>query len=343
VLQVKNGPLDFQPREPFHPLFGAMPATRLGLELQITKEYLGFATHLAYLGTLFEEVLRTDTLAQGKGSTVAKIIAGQGAGPSVIAGVANTGRDRNWCGSHFDQANWFAFGRLAWNPQAAAGEVAREWVQRTFSSDPRAVEAIASIMLASRETVVDYMTPLGLAHLMGTGHHYGPAPWVNDLSRPEWNPAYYHRADANGIGFDRTATGSNAVSQYAPPLAAQFSDAARTPPELLLWFHHLAWDTKLASGRTLWEELLRHYDRGLTQVAAWQQQWAALSSAIDPERHAQVASMLAVQRREARWWRDASIAYWQSLSGRALPAGVAAPEFPLAYYQALSFPDAPGR
>lgn len=345
VLQVKNGPIDFQPREPFHPLFGAMPRTALGLELQVTKEYLGFATHLAYLGPLFEEVLRADTFTAGRGTTVARVVTagGDASRLTAVAGVANTGRDRNWSGSHFDQANWFVFGRMAWNPQASARDIAAEWVRLTFGAPPGAEAQIVAMMMESREAVVDYMTPLGLTHLMGTGHHYGPAPWVSELSRPEWNPVYYHRADAQGIGFDRTASGSNAVSQYAPEVAAVFADRSRVPLDLLLWFHRVSWDAPLPTGRTLWEELLWRYDRGVSTVAAWQQQWAALRQQIDAPRHGEIAAMLGVQLREAQWWRDASIAYWQSVSGRSLPAGVSPPARSLAEYQQLQFPLAPGR
>ncbi|WP_426336847.1 alpha-glucuronidase family glycosyl hydrolase [Pseudoduganella sp. R-31] len=323
VVQVKNGPLDFQPREPVHPLFGAMPKTPLMMEFQVTKEYLGFATHLAYLGTLYEETLRN----------AAPAVAG-------MAGVANIGSSRTWSGSHFDQANWYAFGRLAWNPQARARDIALEWAGRTFSA--KAAPDIAGLMMMSREAVVDYMTPLGLTHLMGTGHHYGPAPWVSDLARPEWNPAYYHRAHSKGIGFDRTATGSNALAQYAPALAQRWSDPRNTPPEYLLWFHHLPWDYAMPSGRTLWAELLAHYDSGVAAVAEMQQRWQRLKPLIDARRHQEVAQRLAVQRQEAQWWRDASIAYFQSVSKLPLPAGVQAPPHSLEYYKSLHFPFAPG-
>jgi alpha-glucuronidase len=345
VLQVKNGPIDFQPREPFHPLFGAMPRTSVGLELQITKEYLGFTTHVAYLGTLWEEVLRADTHARGPGSTVARVVDGTlfGSAHSVMAGVANTGTDRNWSGSIFDQANWYAFGRLAWDPGASAEAIAREWIVMTFGSDPQVMTEVLPLMMGSRETVVDYMTPLGLAHLMDTGHHYGPGPWVDDLSRPEWNPVYYHRADKLGIGFDRTASGSNAVAQYAPAVAQRYGDLASTPPELLLWFHHLDWDHRLPSGRTVWEELVYRYDHGAREVEVMQERWHRLEGRIDAQRYESVAAMLQIQRREARWWRDASIAYFQSVSGRALPAGITPPARTLDYYRALKFPYAPGR
>lgn len=344
VLQVKNGPIDFQPREPFHPLFGAMPATALGMEFQITKEYLGFATHLAYLGPLYEEVLKADTFTAGEGSTVARIIADTGGGRrlTAMAGVANTGRDRNWSGSQFDQANWFAFGRLAWNPEASAADIASEWIRRTFDVDAAGQATVLGMMMASREAVVDYMTPLGLAHLMGTGHHYGPAPWVSELSRPEWNPVYYHRADAGGIGFDRTTSGSNAIEQYAAPLAARFGDVGRVPQNLLLWFHRVPWQQRLSTGRTLWEELLHHYERGVQTVGSWQAQWAGLAGQVDAARFNEVAAMLQIQRREAQWWRDASIAYWQSINGLPLPAGLVAPAQTLDDYRRMSFPFAPG-
>jgi alpha-glucuronidase len=213
----------------------------------------------------------------------------------------------------------------------------------TFTSDAGAVKDIVAIMMGSREAVVNYMTPLGLTHLMGTGHHYGPAPWVAELSRPEWNPVYYHRADANGIGFDRTATGSNALSQYSAPVASQFQDPDRTPLEYLLWFHRISWDKRLGTGRSLWEELVTRYDAGVQSVAAMQAAWARLADKVDAERHAEVAAMLGVQLQEARWWRDASIAYWQSVSGRALPTGARPPAASLEYYRSLQFPYAPGR
>jgi len=216
MVQVKNGPLDFQPREPFSPLFGAMPATPVALELQVTKEYLGEDTHLAYLGPLYEEVLKSDTYAKGAGSTVARVIDGttHGYTNTAMAGVANVGSDANWTGSHFNQANWYVFGRMAWDPDVTAMTVADDWVRQTFSNDPAVVTPVTTMMMGSRQALVNYMTPLGLAHIMGTDHHYGPSPWVSNLSTANYNPTYYHKADATGIGFDRTSTGSNAVSQY---------------------------------------------------------------------------------------------------------------------------------
>lgn len=344
IVQVKNGPIDFQPREPFHPLFGAMPRTPLMMELQITKEYLGFATHLVYLGTLYEEVLQADTHARGEGSTVARVVDGSLEGHALtgIAGVANIGMDRTWSGSHLDQANWYAFGRLAWNPQQSARAIAEDWAALTFSPDPQVTGPIVRMMMDSREAAVDYMTPLGLHHLMARGHHYGPGPWVDGGPRADWTSVYYHRADSKGIGFDRSASGSNAVGQYAPQVAEIYGDSARVPESLLLWFHHVPWDRRMRSGRTLWDELVGRYSRGVRQVRSMQDTWAALRDRIDPQRHRHVAAFLQIQHDEAQWWRDASVAYFQSLSGRPLPAGEQPPPQPLSYYQALQFPSAPG-
>jgi alpha-glucuronidase len=344
-VQVKNGAIDFQPREPFHPLFGAMPKTPLMMEFQITKEYLGFATHLAYLGTLYEEVLQADTYAKGAGSIVAKVIDGSlhNYPRTGIAGVSNIGNDRDWTGSIFNQANWFAFGRLAWNPEQSAKAIAEQWLKMTFSRDPDFVRPALAIMMRSREAVVDYMTPLGLAHLMDTGHHYGPGPWVNELARPEWNPTYYHQADEHGIGFDRTASGSNAVAQYAPIPASRFANIHKVSDEYLLWFHHLPWQYRMRSGKTLWEELVLHYDHGVAEVAAMQAAWADLRSFVDAERFRKTSDLLAIQLKEAQWWRDACLAYFQSVSGLAFPPGTRPPAMSLSEYEALTFPFAPGQ
>jgi alpha-glucuronidase len=344
LVQVKNGPIDFQPREPFHPLFGAMPKTPLMLELQITQEYLGFATHLVFLGPLFEEVLRADTWARGEGSTVAKVVDGSldGHALSGIAGVANVGTDRNWCGSAFACANWYAFGRFGWDPTLDSAAIAEEWVRMTFGNDPALVKPVVRMMLGSREAAVDYMTPLGLHHIMAEGHHYGPGPWVDSAPRADWNSVYYHRADANGIGFDRTAKGSNAVGQYFPPVAETFGSLARVPEKYLLWFHHVPWDHRMASGRTLWEELVRHYDSGVAAVGAMQATWQGLAGRVDAERFEQVRAFLAIQAKEARWWRDACVLYFQTFSGRPLPAGSEPPEHDLAYYRAIRKRYVPG-
>jgi alpha-glucuronidase len=344
LLQVKNGPLDFQPREPFSPLFGAMPKTQLAIEFQITKEYLGFATHLVYLAPLWSEVLESDTYARGPGSTVAKVVDGSlfGGAHTGMAGVSNVGTDRDWTGSEFNQANWYAFGRLAWDPTASPRAIAEDWAKMTFTSDPAFVAPVVDMMMESREAVVDYMTPLGLAHLMGTDHHYGPAPWVDNTKRADWNPVYYHRADAEGLGFDRTATGSNAIAQYAPPLAAQFANVDTTPEKYLLWFHHVAWDHKMKSGRTLWDELVYRYSHGVEEVSEMRATWERMKPYVDTQRFEEEDAFLAIQEKEARWWRDACLDYFQTFSHMPIPAGYDPPEHPLSYYEALNFPYAAG-
>ncbi|KAF1720295.1 alpha-glucuronidase family glycosyl hydrolase [Pseudoxanthomonas wuyuanensis] len=344
MVQVKNGAIDFQPREPFHPLFGAMPKTPLMMEFQITKEYLGFATHLVYLAPMYQETLEADTHRRGPGSTVARVIDGSLHGYALtgMAGVANIGADRNWSGSHFDQANWYAYGRQAWNPSLEARDIAEEWVRMTFSNEADVVAPVVGMMMGSREAAVDYMTPLGLHHLMGRGHHYGPAPWIEGGPRADWTSVYYHRATGEGIGFDRTASGSNAVAQYAPPVARRFGDLEQVPEQFLLWFHHVPWDYRTRSGRPLWDELVHRYTRGVDYVRQMRETWRGLDGRIDAQRHAQVAAFLAIQEKEAQWWRDASIAYFQTFSGRPLPAGEAPPAHSLDYYRSLEFPYAPG-
>lgn len=345
LVQIKNGPIDFQPREPFSPLFGAMPKTPEVLELEVTKEYTGQATHLVYLGPMWEEVLKTDTFAKGPGSTVARVVDGSldHHALSGISGVANIGTDRDWSGSDFNQANWYAYGRMAWDPDATSRTVADDWARMTFSNDPAFVKPVVDMMMASRETMVDYMTPLGLGHQMATDSHYGPGPWVCTLKRPEWNPCYYAKADAGGIGFDRTAAGSNALAQYTPPVARAWSDPHAMDERFLLWFHHEPWDFRLKDGHTLWDGLVLSYDRGARDAASMATTWAAMKPYVDGQRFEMVSENLAVQGREARWWRDASIAYFQSKSNRPLPAGVAPPEKPLSYYENLTFPYAPGQ
>ncbi len=344
VIQVKNGAIDFQPREPFHPLFGAMPKSNLGMEFQITKEYLGFSTHLVYLGPMYEETLRADTMAKGKGSTVAKVVDGQldGRKLTVMAGVANIGSDRNWSGSQFDQANWYVFGRLAWDPEASTRDIATDWAKMTFSNDPRFVKPVVDMMMGSREAAVDYMTPLGLHHQMGRSHHYGPGPWVAGGERADWTSVYYAKAGADGLGFDRTPTGSNATAQYAPAVGACFADLKCVDEKDLLWFHHLSWDYRLKSGDTLWDGLVKRYGQGVKYVDGMETTWASAAPYVDPQRHAEVSDYLKIQRDEAQWWRDASVAWFGSFSKRPLPAGEKAPPKSLEAYEAMTFPWAPG-
>jgi alpha-glucuronidase len=333
-VQVKNGPLDFQPREPFHPLFGAMPKTPLMMEFQITKEYLGFATHLVYMAPYWKEVLDADTYAKSAGSTVAEVIDGtlEQHTRTAIAGVANTGTDRNWSGSTFAQANWYAFGRLAWDHTLSSAAIADEWIRMTLSNEPRFIAEVESIMLGSREAAVNYMTPLGLAHLMARGHHYGPGPWVDGGPRADWTSVYYHRADSVGIGFDRTEQGSNAVAQYFEPLRSQFNNRATTPDSLLLWFHRVGWTERMRSGRTLWDELVHHYYAGVDSVRSMQKRWHALAGSVDAERFAETQAFLRIQEQEAVWWRDASVLYFQQFSRMPIAPRYEKPAHALEYY-----------
>jgi alpha-glucuronidase len=341
LLQIKNGPIDFQPREPFHPLFGAMPRTQVIPEFQITQEYLGWSNHLVFLASMWREFLDSDTHATGPGSTVTKVIDGSLYHQHLtgIAGVANTGSDRNWTGHHFGQANWYAFGRLAWNPDLSPAQIAGEWIAMTFTHDAKPSQMIARIMLESHEAVVDYMTPLGLHHLFWGSHHYGPAPWWDTEKREDWNPVYFHRADKDGIGFDRTATGSNTVAQYHAAVRQRFENLVSCPEKFLLWFHHVPWDYRMRSGRTLWDELALHYQRGVDWVRSSRKAWDSLKGAVDDERHQAVARKLAIQERDAVAWRDACLLYFQTFSQRPLPAGVEKPLKTLEEYKAKSLLD----
>jgi alpha-glucuronidase len=287
---------------------------------------------------MWREVFDSDTYARGAGSTVSRVVDGSLYAQRLtgIAGVANTGSDRNWTGHHFGQANWYAFGRLAWNPDVTSQRIAEEWINMTFTHDARAVSAISRIMLESHEAVVDYMTPLGLHHLMWGGHHYGPAPWWDTEPRPDWNPVYYHRADELGLGFDRTETGSNAASRYHIEVRDRFANLATCPEKYLLWFHHVPWDYRMQSGKTMWDELALHYQRGVDWVRVTRKNWDALAGVIDEQRHNEVAQKLAIQERDAIWWRDAVLIYFQTFAKRPLPAGVAQPQKTLTEYKAKS-------
>ncbi|WP_335965869.1 alpha-glucuronidase family glycosyl hydrolase [Galbibacter sp. PAP.153] len=344
LLLVKNGAIDFQPREPFHPMFGAMPKTPLMMEFQITQEYLGFSTHLVYLPKLYEEVLQADTYQHGKGSLVAKVIDGTLDHKKIsgMAGVANIGSDVNWTGHPFGQANWYGFGRLSWNPYLSAKTIANEWLRMTYSTNDEFVTPMIKMLLISRAAVVNYMTPLGLHHLMDTGHHYGPGPWVSNLSRPEWNPVYYHKADSLGIGFNRTPTGSNATAQYAKPVADTFNNLETCPEEYLLWFHHLPWDYKLKNGNILWNGLALKYQEGVGQVREMQSLWEQIKPYFSAEQYQEVAMLLSIQLKEAKWWRDACMSYFQTFSKKPFPKGMETPKHSLNYYKSLKFPYAPG-
>ena len=328
IIQVKNGPVDFQPREPFSPLFGAMQQTALMPELQITQEYLGFSNHLVYLATQWKEFLESDTHCMGEGSTVARSTDGTLLTHplTAIAGVANIGLDANWSGHHFAQSNWYAFGRLAWDHTLTAEEIAEEWIGMTFTTEPAFVDPVREMMLNSWETAVDYMMPLGLHHIFAWDHHYGPEPWCDiPGARPDWLPPYYHNASEEGIGFDRSTTGSDAVSQYCAPLSETFNNPASCPDELLLWFHHIPWDHPMQNGRTLWDELCYRYDGGVQQVRAFQKVWDRMEPYVDSERFRHVQSRLRIQSRDAVWWKDACLLYFQTFSGKPIPYDIERP------------------
>ncbi|MCW3079053.1 alpha-glucuronidase family glycosyl hydrolase [Segetibacter sp.] len=344
AIQVKNGPLDFQPREPFSPLFGAMPKTPLFMEYQLTQEYLGFSTHLVYMAPLFKEVLNADTYEKGKGSTVAKVLDGSLGGHALsgMAGVSNIGNDINWTGHPFGQSNWYTLGRLAWDHEISSAQIANEWIRQTFGNSRQLVDTVEKIMLSSREAMVNYMTPLGLHHIMGYGHHYGPAPWFDKASRADWNPVYFHKADSIGIGFDRTEKGTNYLSQYAPELKKLYENINTCPEEYLLWFHHVAWDHRMKSGRTLWNEICYRYNVGVVSVRLMQKQWNSIEKQVDKQRFNQVKMLLAVQEKEAVWWRNSCLLYFQTFSKMPIPSSYEKPDHTLEYYKDLSFPLAPG-
>jgi len=328
IVQVKNGPIDFQPREPFSPLFGAMKHTALMPELQITQEYLGFSNHLVFLAPQWKEFFESDTYCNGKGSTVAKTTDGTlfSHPVSAIAGVANIGQDINWCGHHFAQANWYAFGRLAWDHGLTADEIADEWLRMTFTRDEAFVTPVKEMMLDSWGAAVNYMMPLGLHHIFAWDHHYGPEPWCDIPGvRPDWLPRYYHNAGEEGIGFDRTTGGSDAVSQYHALLKECFNDIATCPEDLLLWFHHVSWDHPMKNGRTLWDELCYRYDTGVQQVREFQKIWDRMENYIDGERFRHVQSRLKIHARDAVWWKDACLLYFQTYSGNPIPYDIERP------------------
>lgn len=334
ILQVKNGPIDFQPREPYSPLFSAMQKTNMMMEFQVTQEYFGFATHLAYQGALFEESLRTDTLLKGKGSTIGKLL--EEHKHTGMAAVINPGTDRNWTGHPFVQSSWYAFGRMAWDHTISAETAAEEWLRMTFSNDKKFIEPVKKIMMVSREAGVNYRSPLGLTHLYSQGDHYGPAPWLSNQERPDWTAVYYHRATKDGIGFDRTQTGSNAIAQYPETLSKQYGDVNTVPEDVMLWFHHVSWDHKMQSGRTLWNELVHKYYEGVEQVRTMQREWEQQRDYVDAERFAQIKALLQVQERDAVIWRDTCVLYFQTFSGKPIPVGYEKPEHDLEHYKMLA-------
>jgi alpha-glucuronidase len=320
LVQAKNGPVDFQPREPVQPLFGAMVQTPVMAELQVTQEYLGWSTHLVYLAPMWKEYLEFDTYARGEGSTMAKVIDGTVHNNKLtgIAGVSNTGNDRNWCGHFFAQSNWFAYGRLAWDHELTAEEIADDWIKMSLTCDSQTVETIKSMMMGSWEACINYMTPLGLHHIMD-GSHYGPGPSISRSSRIDWTSAYYHRADAEGLGFDRSSTGSNLTSQYFSPWKEIFDDIETCPDKYLLWFHHVPWDYKMKSGRTLWDELCVKYYQGTDYVEQMAKTWQSLKDKVNPEIFDHVTAKLNQHIIDSAKWRDTCIQYFQGFSKMPIP------------------------
>jgi alpha-glucuronidase len=344
IIQVKNGPVDFQPREPFSPLFGAMKRTSVMPELEITQEYLGQAIHLVFLAPMWEEFLKSDTYQEGEGSTVARCTDGSifPQKYTAIAGVANIGLDTNWCDHPFAQANWYAFGRLAWNNQLSSIQIADEWLKLTFKPTTledktkltvlptvwniKFLNPVKQLMLESREAAVNYMMPLGLHHIFSANGHYGPGPWwAPKWVRKDWTPPYFHQADTAGIGFDRTQNGSDAVSQYQEPLRSLFNNVKYCPEIYLLWFHHLPWTYKMRNGRTLWDALCYHYQEGLDQVREFQKIWDNVKPYVDPERFSVVQSKLRQQCVNAQVWKDACLLYFQQFSRMPIPYDIERP------------------
>ena len=303
ILQSKNGPLDFQPREPYAPIFDNIKQTPQIAELQITQEYLGQSKHLTYLAPMWKEFF--DFVNPDK-------LVG-------ISGVANIGDDANWCGHPFSQANWYAFGRLAWNPSLTAEEIAHEWLVQTYENqDEKFTKPVEMMMMTSREACVNYMMPLGLHHIFKFDHHYGPEPDGFIASYPlEWCPVYYHKADAQGVGFDRSSKGTDAVGQYPEPYRSLYDNIATCPEEYLLWFHHVAWDYKMKSGSTLWQELCMKYNMGVAMVEVYRDYWHT-SAKQYMKGHEQewqhTDSLLNVQLENAKEWRNTCLKYFQTFS-----------------------------
>ena len=303
ILQSKNGPLDFQPREPYAPIFDNIKKTPQIAELQITQEYLGQSKHLTYLAPMWKEFFGFVNPSKLVG----------------ISGVANIGDDANWCGHPFSQANWYAFGRLAWNPSLSAEEIAHEWLVQTYENqDEKFTKPVEMMMMTSREACVNYMMPLGLHHIFKFDHHYGPEPDGFIASYPlEWCPVYYHKADAKGIGFDRSSKGSDAVSQYPEPYRSQYDNLRTCPEEYLLWFHHVAWNYKMKSGSTLWQELCMKYNMGVAMVEVYRDFWHT-SAKQYMKGHEQewqhTDSLLNIQLENAKEWRETCLKYFQTFS-----------------------------
>lgn len=307
IVQIKNGPIDFQPREPVSPLFFGMKNTLMMPEFQITQEYTGESVHTCFLASMWREFF--DDIKYG-GSSIDY---------PAIAGVANIGNDINWCGSDMAQANWYAFGRMAWNPELTPEQIAQEWLSQTFTRSPKFLEPMTKLMCDTREAVVNYMMPLGIHHIFAGNHHYGPEPWYAPRGvRADWTPPYYHKADSLGMGFDRTATGSNNLAQYPAKIRKKYD----TAPEYLLYFHHISWES-------VWNLLCSKYDAGVKQAEGFAETWKAMKEYVDPERYQSQQRKFDRQAMDAWWWRDACLLYFQTFSKMPLPDDSPKPRFNL--------------
>ena len=316
IIQIKNGPIDFQPREAYSPLFTGMQKTSMMVEFQITQEYLGAANHLVYLAPMWKEFFGFVKPSSLK----------------AMAGVANIGDDVNWCGHHFAQSNWYAFGRLAWNPNLTSKQIAEEWLTQTFGEQSNLspltshLSPLLKVMLDSREACVNYMMPLGIHHIFAGTHHYGPEPWYSPKGvRADWTPPYYHKADSIGMGFDRTLTGSANVRQYPDSLCNLYNNIKTCPENLLVWFHHVPWDFRMKSGRTFWDELCHKYNDGVQQARQFLVVWDAMQPYVDAQRFNEVQRKLRIQARDAVWWNNACLLYFQTFSHRPIPQDIEHP------------------
>lgn len=317
IIQIKNGPIDFQPREPVSPLFFALKKTKMMVEFQITQEYTGGSIQTCFLAPMWREFFDTLNMIEDRQPLVG------------VAGVANIGDADNWTANDLAMANWYAFGRMANDSEASSKDIAEDFLRENYSSNPRFVIPIAQLLVKSREAVVDYMMPLGLHHIFAGGHHYGPEPWCNPKGwREDWLPRFYHRADSIGIGFNRTDheepclagyEGSNNVGQYPEPLRTLYNNIATCPENLLLWFHHAGWNHTMSNGLSLWDNLCYSYDRGVSQAQDFVATWKSIKPYIDEERYKRQLTRFERQAKDAQWWRDACVLYFQTFSNRPLP------------------------
>lgn len=318
IIQIKNGPIDFQPREPLSPLFFAMKKTKMMVEVQITQEYTGESIHTCFAPF-------SPLLSPPRGRTIAAASSPsgeqEGGGIIGIAGVANIGDSRDWCGSEMAQANWYAFGRMAAEPSVSKETVAREWLGKTFTADTAFVNPMTRVLMLSHDAVVRYMMPLGLHHIFAGGHHYGPEPWCNPEGwREDWKPRYYHQASEEGIGFNRTTNGgSGNTRQYPDNLYNIYNNVETCPEQFLLWFHHLPWTYRMHSGETLWDALCHQYDQGVREAEAFAKIWKDMRPYVESNRHGAQQRLFDRQAKDAWWWRDACLLYFQQFSRLPLP------------------------